>query len=158
MAPLSFRRAFLGVLALAAGLVALAPVAPASALTPPPQGWGAAYEGAAIAYWGEEATRCTTTSVTFDSSLPERHRLAQIDGRVLGRATVTSTPGTDCHMWLAPLGNHGVYFRCVLFAHEYGHWIGLPDNPNDPWRSVSAELLGNYTRDLPCRELVAATR
>jgi hypothetical protein len=137
---------------------ALGGAARASALTPPPEGWGAAYERAAIEYWGEPTTRCASTSVAFDSPLPERHRLDQSDGPVLGRATVTYVPGGHCQMWIAPLAGRGIYFRCVLFAHEYGHWIGLPDDPADPRDSVSAELLGEYTRDEPCRRLVAGVR
>ncbi len=127
----------------------------ANALTPPPEGWGAAYEQAAIEYWGEEATHCATTSVTFESSLPELSRLAEREGPVLGRSTIAVAPGADCQMWIAPLEGRGVYFRCILFAHEYGHWIGHPDDPTDPRQSVRAELLGEYTEDGPCRDLVA---
>jgi hypothetical protein len=61
-------------------------------------------------------------------------------------------------MWIAPMQGRGIYFRCVLFAHEYGHWLGYPDSSSDPWRSVSAELLGSYTVDAPCHRLVAAVR
>jgi hypothetical protein len=146
-----------GVLALLGGLAILGP-ARAEALTPPPEGWGAAYERAAVEYWGEEATRCATTSVSFDSPVPEQSRLNQGEGPVLGRATIASAAGIHCAMWIAPLPGHGIYFRCVLFAHEYGHWIGHPDNPADPRDSVRAELLGPFTRDDPCRRLVEATR
>jgi hypothetical protein len=136
----------------------LAPTSRAHALTTPPGGWGAAYERAAIEYWGQAATNCSSTSVEFDSPLPEQHRLNQREGPVLGRATIADGPGSHCQMWIAPLPGQGIYFRCILFAHEYGHWIGHPDSPTDPRHSVRAELLGNYTEDAPCRRLVAATR
>ena len=61
-------------------------------------------------------------------------------------------------MWIAPLAHRSIYFRCVLFAHEYGHWLGYGDSPSDPPRSVSAELLGEYTVDAPCHRLVKAVR
>lgn len=125
---------------------------------PPPEGWGAAYERAAVEYWGETATRCEGSTVSFDSSLPLAHRLEQGEGRVLGRATVAEAPGGHCYMWIAPLPGRGVYFRCVLFAHEYGHWLGYPDSPSDPSRSVAAELLGEYTVDAPCHRLVETVR
>lgn len=147
-----------GAVALLLGAAVLGGPTRASALTPPPEGWGAAYERAAIEYWGEPASRCATTDVTWDSPLPERHRLDQRAGPVLGRATITAVPGGPCQMWIAPLRGRGIYFRCVLFAHEYGHWIGHPDSPSDPRDSVRAELLGEYTHDAPCRRLVAATR
>ncbi len=124
----------------------------------PAEGWGAAYERAAVEYWGESATRCGSTTVDFDSSLPLAHRLEQGRGRVLGRATVAEAPGGHCYMWIAPLAGRGIYFRCVLFAHEYGHWLGHPDSPGDPRRSVTAELLGSYTVDAPCRRLVKSVR
>jgi hypothetical protein len=125
---------------------------------PPPEGWGAAYERAAVEYWGETATRCEGSTVDFESSLPLAHRLEQGEGRVLGRATVAEAPGGHCYMWIAPLPGRGVYFRCVLFAHEYGHWLGYPDSSGDPSRSVAAELLGEYTVDAPCHRLVEAVR
>jgi hypothetical protein len=145
-----------GVLFLLACGILLGQAKRAEALTPPPEGWGVAYEQAAIEYWGEEATHCATTSVTFGSPLPQLHRLDQAEGLVLARATVAADPGTDCQMWIAPLEGRGIYFRCILFAHEYGHWIGHPDDPTDPRRSVRAELLGSYTQDAPCRDLVAS--
>jgi hypothetical protein len=145
-------------LTLLLGAAVLGPVARASALTPPPEGWGAAYERAAIEYWGEPASRCATTSVTWDSSVPAQHRLDQEEGPVLGRATIANISGGHCQMWIAPLQSRGIFFRCVLFAHEYGHWLGLPDNPTDPRDSVRSELLGEYTQDEPCRRLVATTR
>ena len=141
---------------LLAGLGVLGQASRADALMPPPEGWGAAYERAAIEYWGEAPTLCASTSVTFDSPLPESHHLVQEEGLVLGRATITSAPGVHCQMWIAPLHGRGIYFRCVLFAHEYGHWIGHPDDPADPADSVSAEVLGSYTRDAPCHRLVAS--
>jgi hypothetical protein len=125
---------------------------------PPPEGWGAAYERAAVEYWGETATRCEGSTVTFESPLPLAHRLEQGEGRVLGRATVAEASGGHCYMWIAPLPGRGVYFRCVLFAHEYGHWLGYPDSPSDPSRSVAAELLGEYTVDAPCHRLVETVR
>jgi hypothetical protein len=158
VAPRPSRHLLAAVLALLLGVGLLAGAARASALTVPPEGWGAAYERAAVEYWGEPATRCATTSVTWDSSLPEQHRLEQAEGPVLGRATITNAAGGHCQMYIAPLPGRGIYFRCVLFAHEYGHWIGLPDDPTDPPDSVSAELLGAYTRDEPCHRLVEATR
>jgi hypothetical protein len=146
----------IGTLALLAGLGVLGRATRADALTPPPEGWGAAYERAAVEYWGEATTRCASASITFDSPLPESHHLVQEDGRVLGQATITYASGVHCQMWIAPLYGLGIYFRCVLFAHEYGHWIGHPDDPADPRDSVGAELLGSYTRDAPCRRLVAS--
>ncbi len=134
-------------------LFAFARVGEAGAETAPPEGWGAAYERAAVEYWGETATRCEGSTVDFDSSLPLAHRLEQGGGRVLGRATVAEAPG-HCFMWIAPLPGRGIYFRCVLFAHEYGHWLGYPDSPSDPTQSVAAELLGEYTVDAPCHRLV----
>jgi hypothetical protein len=128
----------------------------ADALAPPADGWGAAYERAAVEYWGEAPTRCASTSVDFNSQLPLAHRLEQGGGRVLAQATVAEAPGGRCDMWIAPLPGRGVYFRCVLFAHEYGHWLGYGDSPSDPSRSVAAELLGEYTVDAPCHSLVAA--
>ncbi len=158
VSPLPLRHLLFGVVALLFGVAALGQAARASALTPPPEGWGAAYERAAVEYWGEPTTRCASTSVTFNSPLPESHRLDQREGPVLGRATIADVPGGHCEMWIAPLPGRGIYFRCVLFAHEYGHWIGLPDDPADPPDSVSAELLGPDTHDAPCQSLVAATR
>lgn len=158
MPSLRLRHLLLGAVALLSSAAGLTQADRASALTPPPEGWGAAYERAAIEYWGESTTRCASTSVDFDSPLPERHRLDQRDGPVLGRATITFVPGGHCGMWIAPLHGRGIYFRCVLFAHEYGHWIGHPDDPADPRHSVRAELLGPDTRDPPCRRLVTATR
>jgi hypothetical protein len=149
------RRTLIAVLALLAGLGVLGQATRAEALTPPPEGWGAAYERAAIEYWGEASTRCASASVSFDSPLPEGHHLVRGEGMILGRATIASAPGLHCQMWIAPLHGRGIYFRCILFAHEYGHWIGHPDNPTDPRDSVGAELLGSYTRDGPCRQLVA---
>jgi hypothetical protein len=142
------------VLLLAAAL-GLARAGDADAYTAPPEGWGAAYERAAIEYWGEETTRCEHTTISFDSQLPLSHRLAEGGGQVLGRATVATVPGGHCYLWIAPLEGRGIYFRCILFAHEYGHWLGYGDEPDTPWRSVRAELLGSYTRDAPCRRLVA---
>jgi hypothetical protein len=139
-------------------LFAFAHVVEANAEAPPPEGWGAAYERAAVEYWGETATRCEGSTVDFDSSLPGAHRLEQGGGRVLGRATVAEAPGGQCEMWIAPLPGRGVYFRCVLFAHEYGHWLGYPDSPGDPSKSVAAELLGEYTVDAPCHRLVETVR
>ena len=130
----------------------------ASAAAAPPEGWGVAYERAAVEYWGETATRCEGSTIDFDSSLPLTHQLEQGGGRVLGRATVAEAPGSDCSMWIAPLRGRGIYFRCVLFAHEYGHWLGYPDSPSDPSRSVAAELLGEYTVDAPCHRLVESVR
>lgn len=144
-----------GVLLIVALLLGLARVGAASADVAPPEGWGAAYERAAVEYWGE-ATRCEGTTVDFDSPLPLAYRLEQGGGRVLARATVNEASGGHCYMWIAPLPGRGVYFRCVLFAHEYGHWLGHPDSPGDPRRSVSAELLGEYTVDAPCHDLVEA--
>lgn len=132
--------------------------AEAGADVAPPEGWGVAYERAAIEYWGEVTTRCEAATVDFDSELPLAHRLEQGGGRVLGRATVAEAPGGHCFMWIAPLNGRGIYFRCVLFAHAYGHWLGHADSPTDPWRSVSVELLGEYTVDAPCHRLVAAAR
>ncbi len=143
---------------LAAFFFAFVRAGDADAVAPPAEGWGAAYERAAVEYWGEAPTRCESTSVDFDSQLPLAHRLEQAGGRVLGRATVAEAPGAQCHMWIAPLPDRGIYFRCVLFAHEYGHWLGYPDSPSDPSRSVAAELLGEYTVDAPCRRLVAEVR
>jgi hypothetical protein len=158
VSSLAKRRALVSALTVLAAFGALALASRAHALTAPPGGWGAAYEQAAIEYWGEEATRCTSTSVEFDSPLPEQHRLSEREGRVLGRATIAAGPGSHCQMWIAPLPGEGIYFRCVLFAHEYGHWIGHADSPADPRYSVRAELLSEETRDAPCRRLVAATR
>jgi hypothetical protein len=146
-----------GLLSLVAVLSALFGVGTATAYAPPGEGWGAAYERAAVEYWGEEATRCEGTDVSFDSPVPAMHQLEQGEGRALGRATVASSSG-QCYMWIAPLEGRGIYFRCILFAHEYGHWLGHADSPADPWRSVTAELLGEYTQDLPCHRLVAAVR
>jgi hypothetical protein len=129
-----------------------------AAAAPPPEGWGAAYERAAVEYWGETATRCEGSTIDFDSQLPLAHRLEQGGGRVLGRATVAEAPGGQCEMWIAPLPGRGIYFRCVLFAHEYGHWLGYPDSPSDPSKSVAAELLGEYTVDAPCHRLVETVR
>jgi hypothetical protein len=126
----------------------------ASAAAAPPEGWGAAYERAAVEYWGETATRCEDTTVDFGSQQPLAYRLEQGEGRVLAQATVAEAPGGDCYMWISPLAGRGIYFRCVLFAHEYGHWLGHPDDPGDPRRSVAAELLGGYTVDAPCHRLV----
>jgi hypothetical protein len=145
-------------LSLAAVLLGLARADVAAAYAPPPEGWGAAYERAAIEYWGEETTRCEHTTITFDSQVPLAHKLEEGEGPVLGRATVTTAPGGHCYLWIAPLHGRGIYFRCILFAHEYGHWLGHDDSPEDPWRSVSAELLGEYTEDAPCRQLVAEVR
>jgi hypothetical protein len=133
-------------------------VGEASAAAAPPEGWGAAYEQAAVEYWGETATRCEGTTVDFESSLPLAHRLEQGGGRVLGRATVAEASGGKCEMWIAPMTGRGVYFRCVLFAHEYGHWLGYPDSPSDASQSVAAELLGEYTVDAPCHRLVETVR
>ncbi len=141
-------------LLLVALLFAFAHAGEAAAAAPPPEGWGAAYERAAVEYWGETATQCEDSTVTFDSQLPLAHRLEQGGGRVLGRATVAEAPGGQCEMWIAPLPGRGVYFRCVLFAHEYGHWLGHPDSAGDPTKSVAAELLGEYTVDAPCHRLV----
>lgn len=126
----------------------------AATLNPPPGGWGAAYYKAAIEYWHGPTTRCFSESIHWDSPYPEKRWAALEHTKVLGVATVTYAPGHHCNMWLAPLAGYGVYFRCVLFAHEYGHWKGHPDNPSDPWWSVKYELLGEYTHDRPCRELV----
>jgi hypothetical protein len=139
-------------------LFAFAHVGEASAAAAPPEGWGAAYEQAAAEYWGETATRCEGTTVDFESSLPLAHRLEQGGGRVLGRATVAEASGGKCEMWIAPMTGRGVYFRCVLFAHEYGHWLGYPDSPSDASQSVAAELLGEYTVDAPCHRLVETVR
>jgi hypothetical protein len=158
VSPLPIRRALVSALTVLAAFGALALASRAHALTAPPGGWGIAYERAAIEYWGETATRCASTSVEFDSAFPEQHRLDQREGRVLGRATIAAGPGSHCQMWIAPLPGQGIYFRCVLFAHEYGHWIGHADNPTDPRDSVRAELLSEETRDAPCRRLVEATR
>jgi hypothetical protein len=147
-----------GAFVLAAFLFAFAHAGEANADATPPEGWGAAYERAAVEYWGEAATRCENSTVTFDSPSPLAHRLEQGDGRVLGRATVAEAPGGHCYMWIAPLPGRGVYFRCVLFAHEYGHWLGYPDSPSDPSQSVAAELLGEYTVDAPCHRLVETVR
>jgi hypothetical protein len=133
-------------------------VGAASAEAAPPEGWGVAYERAAVEYWGETATRCEGTTVDFESSLPLAHRLEQRGGRVLGRATVAEASGGKCEMWIAPMTGRGVYFRCVLFAHEYGHWLGYPDSSSDPSQSVAAELLGEYTVDAPCHQLVETVR
>lgn len=143
---------------LAAFSFAFVRAAEADAIAPPPEGWGAAYQRAAVEYWGETPARCASTSVDFDSRLPLAHGLEQGGGRALGRATVAEGPGGQCGMWIAPLRGRGIYFRCVLFAHEYGHWLGHGDSPSDPWRSVTAELLGGYTVDAPCHRLVAAVR
>jgi hypothetical protein len=143
---------------LAAFLFAFAHAGDAIADETPPEGWGAAYERAAVEYWGETATRCEGSTIDFDSSLPLAHRLEQGEGRVLGRATVAEAPGGHCYMWIAPLPGRGIYFRCVLFAHEYGHWLGYPDSPSDPSQSVAAELLGEYTVDAPCHRLVETVR
>jgi hypothetical protein len=153
MSPLRSGLLLAGVIALLLGGAARA-----SALTPPPEGWGTAYERAAIEYWGEPASRCSTTSVTWDSPVPEQNRLSQQEGPVLGRATITNSVGGHCQMFIAPLEGRGIYFRCILFAHEYGHWIGHADDPADPRDSVRSELLGEYTHDEPCRRLVARTR
>jgi hypothetical protein len=139
-------------------LFAFAHVGEAGAEAPPAEGWGGAYERAAVEYWGETATRCDGTTVDFNSSLPLAHRLAQGEGRVLAQATVAEAPGAHCEMWIAPLPGRGLYFRCVLFAHEYGHWLGYPDSPSDPSKSVAAELLGGYTVDPPCHRLVETVR
>jgi hypothetical protein len=147
-----------GAFVLAAFLFAFAHAGDAIADETPPEGWGAAYERAAVEYWGETATRCEGSTIDFDSSLPLAHRLEQGEGRVLGRATVAEAPGGHCYMWIAPLPGRGIYFRCVLFAHEYGHWLGYPDSPSDPSRSVAAELLGEYTVDAPCHRLVETVR
>jgi hypothetical protein len=145
-------------LVLAAFFFAFVRAGEADALAPPADGWGAAYERAAVEYWEETATRCEGTTVDFESSLPLAHRLEQGEGRVLGRATVAEAPGGQCEMWIAPLPGRGIYFRCVLFAHEYGHWLGYPDSPSDPSQSVAAELLGEYTVDAPCHRLVETVR
>jgi hypothetical protein len=150
-------RALGGTLLVLVTLTVLARAGDADALVPPPEGWGAAYERAAIEYWGETPTRCANTDIEFNSELPLRQRLDQREGPVLGQATITSAPGQQCQMWLAPMQEEGIYFRCILFAHEYGHWLGHPDDPSDPRESVLAELLGSYTRDEPCRDLVKAT-
>jgi hypothetical protein len=144
-------------LVLAASLFGFAGAGEADA-APPPEGWGAAYERAAVEYWGEAPTRCSSTSVDFDSQLPLAHRLEQGGGRVLAQATLAEAPGGSCSMWIAPLPGRGTYFRCVLFAHEYGHWLGHPDSASDPSRSVAAELLGEYTVDAPCHRLVETVR
>jgi hypothetical protein len=143
---------------LVAFLFAFAHAAEANADTAPAEGWGAAYERAAVEYWGEATTRCEGSDVTFDSPLPLAHRLEQGGGRVLARATVAEAAGAHCYMWIAPLPGRGIYFRCVLFAHEYGHWLGYPDSPSDPSQSVAAELLGEYTVDAPCHRLVETVR
>jgi len=145
-------------LVLAAVVFGFVRAAEADALAPPAEGWGVAYERAAVEYWGEEPTRCASTSVDFDSQLPLAHRLEQGGGQVLGRATVAEVPGGPCSMWIAPLPGRSIYFRCVLFAHEYGHWLGYDDSRDAPRRSVTAELLGGYTVDPPCHRLVAAVR
>jgi len=119
----------------------------------PSEGWGRAYEHAAIEYWGEAAD-CATADVEFDSMVPYSYSTAIGEKQVLGRALVTEGPGEDCWMYIAPLDGYGIYFRCVLFAHEYGHWLGIADDPADKRTSVSYELLGNYTVDPPCRKLV----
>jgi hypothetical protein len=130
----------------------------AEAVSAPPEGWGVAYERAALEYWGERPTQCASTSVQFESSVPLGHRLEQVEGRALGRATVAEAPGQECQMYIAPMRGDSIYLRCVLFAHEYGHWLGYPDDPSDSSRSVTAEILGSYTYDPPCRRLVAAVR
>jgi hypothetical protein len=136
----------------------LARAGAADAFSAPPEGWGVAYERAAVEYWGEVATRCASTSVEFESSVPLSHQLDQEEGRALGRATVAEAPGQECRMYIAPMRGDSIYFRCILFAHEYGHWLGYPDDPSDSSRSVTAEILGSYTYDPPCRRLVAAVR
>jgi hypothetical protein len=130
----------------------------AEAVSAPPEGWGVAYERAAVEYWGERATRCASASVQFESSVPLSHQLEQEEGRALGRATVAEAPGEECRMYIAPMRGDSIYLRCILFAHEYGHWLGYPDDPSDSSRSVTAEILGSYTYDPPCRRLVAAVR
>lgn len=139
-------------------LLGFAHVGAASAEAAPPEGWGVAYERAAVEYWGETATRCEGTTVEFNSQLPLAHQLVQGEGRVLAQATVAEASGGHCNMWIAPLPGRGLYFRCVLFAHEYGHWLGHPDSPGDPSRSVASELLGAYTVDPPCHRLVETVR
>jgi hypothetical protein len=143
---------------LAAFLFVFVRAAEADAYAPPPEGWGAAYERAAIEYWGQDTTRCDGATVDFESSLPLAHELEQGGGQVLGRATVAEAPGVPCDMWIAPLHGRGIYFRCVLFGHEYGHWLGYDDSASVSPRSVAAELLGEYTIDPPCHRLVEAVR
>lgn len=120
----------------------------------PEGGWGQAYERAAIEYWHETPTSCTSESFHWDSPGPEKRTAALADTPVLGRANVTEGKPVPCNMWVAPLPGYGVYFRCILFAHEFGHWLGRYDEPSNPKRSVAYELLGSYTKDPPCRRLV----
>jgi hypothetical protein len=146
--------ALAGALLFVVALTGLFRAGAAEAFSVPPEGWGAAYERAAIEYWGGEATHCASTHVEFESSEPLGHRLAEGEGRVLGRATIADEPGQECQMFIAPMRGDSIYFRCILFAHEYGHWIGHPDSPDTSGRSVAAEVLGSYTYDPPCRRLV----
>ena len=148
--------AIVGALLFFVAVAGLVRASGAEAFKAPPEGWGVAYERAAVEYWGERATRCASTSVEFESSVPLSHQLNQEEGRALGRATVAETPGEECQMYIAPMRGDSIYFRCILFAHEYGHWLGHPDDPSDSSTSVTAEILGSYTYDPPCRRLVAA--
>lgn len=126
----------------------------ADAVTPPPQGWGNAYQQAAYEYWGERPTACASTYVEWDSTVPATHGTVSNGTPVLGYATLATQMGIRCTMYVAPLDGMGLFFRCVLYAHEYGHWLGWPDNASDPYNAVVAEVLGPYTIDQPCAELV----
>jgi hypothetical protein len=128
-----------------------------AAVTAPPEGWGNAYMRAALEYWHQPATRCADTEISFDDPRPlsfTTDAQREAGERILGRATVTTGDDQRCYMWIAPLRGFGIYFRCVLFAHEFGHWLGFPDSPADPRTDVRAEMLGNYTHDSACRRLV----
>ncbi len=141
------------------GVLITASHAQAAEPTAPPEGWHRAYESAAMEYWhGQKPRDCTSHRVHWNSAIPGRFTAYLAETAVLGYATLTY-PGepTACNMWVAPLGRFDVYFRCVLYAHEYGHWLGHGDEPSTPETSVRYELLGNYTHDAPCRRLASRT-
>lgn len=120
-----------------------------AAVTPPSVGWGAAYQQAATEYYaGYEPGLCGAYVVEWDSPRP-----AERDPSYAGFATQPAQHMPECDIAIGPTKGEGVYYRCIIYAHEYGHTLGLghSSNVHDVMYYAPSAM---YTFDKPCAELV----